>query len=224
MEIQEDSFEEIKEDKKETKNLTLRKPKANQKNKQKDNIDIFKVPISFNELLPGEIELKNEEIIFSHKKRQRDQSSSLINLPNKNSSNIIMDENSISQEEKNLSEKALEIFKELNIPPTPGLKEGDYDTDFHDKRETIVKKLLKDEDMIMKQRELACITKNIDIYCSALDNFNTFSYYNNKFMVNSHRCLDKIVENSFTFADKTKSIPLALKFAKTMLDFGFFEE
>lgn len=224
MEIQEDSFEESKGDKKEASNLSLRKPKINQKNKQKENIDIFKDANSFNELLPGEIELKNEEIVFSHKKRLRDNSSSFLNLSNENNKNIIMDENSISQEEKILAEKALEIFKELKIPPTPGLKEGDYDTDFHDKRESIVKKILKDENMVMKQRQLACTTKSIDIYCAALDNFNTFSYYNNKFMVNSHSCLDKIVENAFLFEDKTKSIPLALKFANTVFEFGFFEE
>ena len=50
---------------------------------------------------------------------------------------------------------------------------------YHDKREAISTNILKDEDMILNQRKLACTTQNIDIYCAILDNFNTFAYYNN---------------------------------------------
>ena len=181
MEIHEDSSDEIKNNKNETINLTLRKPKQNVKNSHKNNNNnIFNIPKSFNELLPGEIELKNEEIIFSHKKRLRSENSSIIN-----NSNSIIDENKINDEEKRLSEKALEIFGELQIPPTPGIKEGDYDSNYHDKREKIIKTILADENTINDQRKLACITKNLDIYCTVLDNFNTFCYYNNIFMVNT---------------------------------------
>ena len=219
MEIHEDSSDEIKNNKNETTNLTLRKPKQNVKNSHKNNNNnIFNIPKSFNELLPGEIELKNEEIIFSHKKRLRSENSSIIN-----NSNSIIDENKINDEEKRLSEKALEIFGKLQISPTPGIKEGDYDSNYHDKREKIIKTILADENTINDQRKLACITKNLDIYCTVLDNFNTFCYYNNIFMVNTHYCLDKIIENAFEFEDKSKSIPLSLKFANTIFDFGFFE-
>ena len=225
MEIKEDSFDEIDTEKKQTANLSLRKPKIKAKGPQKDNIDIFKDPKNVNDLLPGEIELKNEEIVFSHKKRQRaHNSSSLINLSEDNESNSIINTKVANDEEKILSEKALEIFKELQIPPTPGIKEDDYDTKYHDKRESIVSEILKNEDMVMNQRKLACTTKNNDVYCAILDNFNTFCYYNNKFMVNTHELLVKIVENAFSFENKTKSIPLALKFANSVMEFGFFED
>ena len=226
MEIQEDSSDEIKKNKIETSNLSLRKPKTNPKITQiNNNIDIYNNEKTFNELLPGEIELNNEELVFTNKKRQRGNNLTIINLNNDNNhSNINIVKKIVSDEEKLLSQKALEIYKELNIPPTQGLKENEYDEKYHDKREMIVTNILKDEDMIMNQRKLAYTTQNIDIYCAALDNFNAFSYYNNKFMVYSHDCLDKIIENAFTFNDKTKSIPLCLKLATTIFDFGFFEE
>ena len=225
MEIQEDSSDEIKKNKIETSNLSLRKPKANPKNNQINNKDIFNNEKTFNELLPGEIELNNEEIVFTNKKRQRGNNFSIINLNNNNNqSNINIDKKTVIDEEKLLSQITLDIYKELNIPRTQGLKESDYDSKYHDKREEIVTNILKDEDMIMNQRKLAYSTKNIDIYCVILDNFIAFSYYNNKFMVYSHDCLDKIIENAFNFNDKTKSIPLCLKFATTVFDFGFFEE
>ena len=225
MEIKEDSFDEIDTDKKQTTHLTLRKQKIKPKAPQKDNIDIFKEEKNVNDLLPGEIELKNEDIVFSHKKRQRaHNSSSLFNLSDENESNLIINSKAVNDEEKNLSEKALEIFKELQIPPTPGIQEDEYDSKYHEKRELIVSKLLKDEDLIMNQRKLACTTKNKDVYCAILDNFNTFCYYNNLFMVNSHEYIDKIVQNAFSFEDKKKTIPLALKFANSIMEFGFFED
>ena len=224
MEIQEDSSDEGKKDTKENSNLSLRKPKTNPKNITIDDNNIYNNDKNFNELLPGEIQLNNEEIVFTNKKRQREHNLSIINLSNDSQSNLIFDQKLANDEEQLLSQKALDIYKELNIPPTPGIKEGDYDVKYHDKREAISTNILKDEDMILNQRKLACTTQNIDIYCAILDNFNTFAYYNNKFMVNSHDYLDKIVENAFNFKDKTKSIPLVLKFANSVFDFGFFEE
>ena len=225
MEIKEDSFEEFDTDKKQTTNLSLRKPKIKAKASKIDNIDIFKDTKNVNDLLPGEIELKNEEIVFSHKKRQRaHNSSSLLNLSEENESNSIINIKEVDDEEKILSEKALQIFKELQIPQTPGLKEDEYDSKYHDKRESIISKILKDEEMVMNQRKLACTTKNNNVYYTILDNFNAFCYYNNRFMVNSHECLDKIVENAFNFEDKTKTIPLALQFANSVMEFGFFED
>ena len=220
MEIKEDNIEDINTNSKDNSNLTLRKQKPGNKNTQNENNNSFNNNMTINNLLPGEIVLKNEEITFSHKKRQRE-NNSLVNLSKDNSPlNIINDNN----EDKTLSEKALDIYKQLQIPPTPGIREGDYDTVLHDKKEKIVNNLLKDEDMVNDQRKLATKTKNIDIYCAILENFNTFCYYNNKFMVNSHYCLDKIVDNSFEFKDKSKSIPLALKFCNSVFEFGFFEE
>jgi hypothetical protein len=43
-------------------------------------------------------------------------------------------------------------------------------------------------------------------------------------MVDSHEYLVQIVENAFNFEDKSKSVPLALKFSSTVIDFGFYEE
>jgi hypothetical protein len=224
MEIQEDNANEIKTNSKDISNLTLRKKKDVQKSSKNENNNIFKETKSFNELLPGEIELENDDLVFSNKKRQRDGKTSIINVINNDSLNINYDIKTVNDEEKILSEKALEIFKELQIPPTPGIKEDDYDTKYHDKRESIVSEILKNEDMVMNQRKLACTTKNNDVYCAILDNFNTFCYYNNKFMVNTHELLVKIVENGFSFENKTKSIPLALKFANSVMEFGFFED
>ena len=219
MDINEDNNEELEQNKKEVSNLSLRKPKIN----QKISNNLFNSQKVFNDLLPGEIELKNEEIFFSHKKRQRDDNTSLINISNEDCSSFTGN-NLINDEEKKFSEKALEIFKKLQIPPTPGLKEGDYDTALHNKKEAIVKDILSNENEVNGLRKLACSTRNIDIYCALLDNFNTFSYYNNKFMVNSHYCLDKMVLNAFEFEDKSKTIPLVLKFCNSVFEFGFFEE
>ena len=224
MEIQEDNANEINTNSKDMSNLTLRKKKDVQKSSKNENNNIFKETKPFNELLPGEIELENDDLVFSNKKRQRDGQSTIINLINNDSLSLNYDKKTANDEEKILSEKALEIYKQLQIPPTPGLKAGDYDTVFHDKREKIVLDILKDENMVTNQRKLACTTKNVDIFCAILDNFNAFCYYNNKFMVNSHDYLDKIVDNAFEFEDKSKSIPLALKFCNTVFEFGFFEE
>ena len=224
MEIQEDNANEINTNSKDMSNLTLRKKKDVQKSSKNENNNIFKETKPFNELLPGEIELENDDLVFSNKKRQRDGQSTIINLINNDSLSLNYDKKTANDEEKILSEKALEIYKQLQIPSTPGLKEGDYDTVFHDKREKIVLDILKDENMVTNQRKLACTTKNVDIFCAILDNFNAFCYYNNKFMVNSHDYLDKIVDNAFEFEDKSKSIPLALKFCNTVFEFGFFEE
>ena len=73
MEIQEDNNDEINTNSKDISNLTLRKKKDVHKNTQMEDNDIFKNTKSFNELLPGEIELQDEEIVFSHKKRQRNE-------------------------------------------------------------------------------------------------------------------------------------------------------
>ena len=224
MEIQEDNANEINTNSKDMSNLTLRKKKDVQKSSKNENNNIFKETKPFNELLPGEIELENDDLVFSNKKRQRDGQSTIINLINNDSLSLNYDKKTANDEEKILSEKALEIYKQLQIPPSPGLKAGDYDTVFHDKREKIVLDILKDENMVTNQRKLACTTKNVDIFCAILDNFNAFCYYNNKFMVNSHDYLDKIVDNAFEFEDKSKSIPLALKFCNTVFEFGFFEE
>ena len=142
MEIQEDSSDEIKKNKIETSNLSLRKPKTNPKITQiNNNIDIYNNEKTFNELLPGEIELNNEELVFTNKKRQRGNNLTIINLNNDNNhSNINIVKKIVSDEEKLLSQKALEIYKELNIPPTQGLKENEYDW---------LKRKLKEEGIII---------------------------------------------------------------------------
>ena len=123
MEIQEDSSDEGKKDTKENSNLSLRKPKTNPKNITIDDNNIYNNDKNFNELLPGEIQLNNEEIVFTNKKRQREHNLSIINLNNDSQSNLIFDKKLANDEEQLLSQKALDIYKELNIPPTPGIKE-----------------------------------------------------------------------------------------------------
>ena len=223
MEIKDDN-EDMKIFQNDSSNLSLRKKKAEPKNNQKSYNNIIQMKSPINELLEGEIILKDEEIIFSNKKRLRESSTPFIAPKDTNIINLEKVQNEINDEEKKLSEKSLEIFKKLQVPHTPGVKEGGYDEKYHSKREIIVKELLSDEMLINCQRKLAIITKNVDIYCTVLDNFLSFCYYDNKFMVDNHEYLVQIVENAFNFEDKSKSVPLALKFSSTVIDFGFYEE
>lgn len=131
MEIKEDNTDENAKN----SNLSLRKQKPAQKNTNEQN-DLFNNQLPSNDLLPGEIILKNEEIVFTHKKRQREHNKSILNLPKDDSSLNIINEND-NEEEKAASKKALDIFKELQIPPSPGIKEGEYDSQLHDKKEKL---------------------------------------------------------------------------------------
>ena len=194
-----------------SKTLSLRKKKPAKQHLFKDS------SISSNDILDGEIILKNEQIEFIHKKRYR-----LTNIDEiiKNESNKKYKDD----EEEQLSSKIIEIYNKLQVQTSHEIKEGEYNAEYHDKKEKIVTKLLKDTKMFDDIRRLATKTKNVDIYCTALDIFNDFCYYNNQFMVDSHEYLEGIVNNSFTFDDKFKSISLSIKFCYSVIDFGFFDE
>lgn len=194
-----------------SKTLSLRKKKPAKQHLFKDS------SISSNDILDGEIILKNEQIEFIHKKRYR-----LTNIDEiiKNESNKKYKDD----EEEQLSSKIIEIYNKLQVQTSHEIKEGEYNAEYHDKKEKIVTKLLKDTKMFDDIRRLATKTKNVDIYCTALDIFNDFCYYNNQFMVDSHEYLEGIVNNAFTFDDKFKSISLSIKFCYSVIDFGFFDE
>ena len=194
-----------------SKTLSLRKKKPAKQHLFKDS------SISSNDILDGEIILKNEQIEFIHKKRYR-----LTNIDEiiKNESNKKYKDD----EEELLSSKIIEIYNKLQVQTSHEIKEGEYNAEYHDKKEKIVTKLLKDTKMFDDIRRLATKTKNVDIYCTALDIFNDFCYYNNQFMVDSHEYLEGIVSNAFGFQDKYKSISLAIKFCYSVIEFGFYEE
>ena len=146
-----------------SKTLSLRKKKPAKQHLFKDS------SISSNDILDGEIILKNEQIEFIHKKRYR-----LTNIDEilKNESNKKYKDD----EEEQLSSKIIEIYHKLQVQTTNEIKEGEYNAEYHDKREAIVTQLLKDSKMFNDIRRLASKTKNVDIYCTALDIFNDFCY------------------------------------------------
>lgn len=193
--------------------LSLRKPKTGKENKklkkQKKNLS--------NALLPGEIELQGEEIIFSNKKRIRD-ISDIEEI--KKGGNIF---NISSDIEKQAYDKAVEIWKLLLPRPTPGLSPDDYDTKDHDRREQIVNNILKNDEILKGQNSLALNTKNSNVFSTVLENFNTFCYYNNKFMIDSISILDKIVLKAFELDNPKNNIPLVLKFSDQIFEFGFIK-
>ena len=194
-----------------SKTISLRKQKQPKQNQIKNSLT------TSNDILNGEIILENEQIEFIHKKRYR-----LSNVGEliKTDFNKKYKDN----EEELLSKKIIEIYNQLQIPASPEIKEGDYDIVYHDKRQAIITKLLKDTILFNNIRKLATTTKNVDDYCTILDIFNDFCYYNNQFMVDSHEYLEGIVNNAFGFQDKYKSISLAIKFCYSVIEFGFYEE
>ena len=193
------------------KSLSLRKQKPPKQNLFKNN------SISSNNILDGQIILENEQIEFIHKKRYR-----LANIGEiiKNYSNKKYKD----YEEEKLSLKIIEIYNKLQVQTSHEVKEGEYNSEYHDKKEAIVTELLKDPNLFNDIRKLATKVKNVDIYCTILDIFNDFCYYNNQFMVESHDYLQGIISNAFEFEDKYKSISLSFKFCYSVIDFGFFEE
>ena len=193
------------------KSLSLRKQKPPKQNLFKNN------SISPNNILDGQIILENEQIEFIHKKRYR-----LANIGEiiKNDSNKKYKD----YEEEKLSLKIIEIYNKLQVQTSHEVKEGEYNSEYHDKKEAIVTELLKDPNLFIDIRKLATKVKNVDIYCTILDIFNDFCYYNNQFMVESHDYLQGIISNAFEFEDKYKSISLSFKFCYSVIDFGFFEE
>ena len=217
MEIQEEeninSTSKAESSSKNNKPLSLRKQKPPKQNQQNNT------QVSLNSILNGEIVLQNEQIEFIHKKRHR--------LTN-NVEIIKQDQNKKYKdyEEEQLTQKIIEIYNKLQVKCSSEIKEGEYNTEYHDKREAIVNELLKNTELFNDIRKFATKTTNADIYCTILDMFNDFCYYNNEFMINSHDYLKAILNNAFEFDDKYKykTISLSIKFCYSVIDFGFFDE
>ena len=194
------------------KSLSLRKPKQSKQASSKNS------KISSNDILNGEIILENEQIEFIHKKRYRLMNNTEL-LTNTESNKKYKD-----YEEEQLFLKVIDIYNQLQVQSSIGIKEGEYDSEYHDKRETIVTELLKNVNLFNDIRKLATKTKNENIYCTILNIFNDFCYYNNQFMIESHEYLIDIIDNAFEFENKYKPISLSIKFCYSVIDFGFFEE
>ena len=209
MDIQEEDFNSPQQN----KPLSLRKPKQPKQTLSKN------AKISSNDILNGEIILENEQIEFIHKKRYR-----LINNTELINNNIESNKKYKDYEEEQLCNKIIEIYNQLQVQTSKEIKEGEYDSEYHDKREAIVLELLKNVNLFNDIRKLSTKTKNENIYCYILDIFNDFCYYNNQFMIDSHEYLIDIIDNAFGFDNKNKAISLAIKFCYSVIDFGFFEE
>ena len=194
------------------KSLSLRKPKQSKQASSKNS------KISSNDILNGEIILENEQIEFIHKKRYRLMNNTEL-LTNTESNKKYKD-----YEEEQLFLKVIDIYNQLQVQSSIGIKEGEYDSEYHDKRETIVTELLKNVNLFNDIRKLATKTKDENIYCTILNIFNDFCYYNNQFMIESHEYLIDIIDNAFEFENKYKPISLSIKFCYSVIDFGFFEE
>ena len=194
------------------KSLSLRKPKQPKQASSKNS------KISSNDILNGEIILENEQIEFIHKKRYRLMNNTEL-LTNTESNKKYKD-----YEEEQLFLKVIDIYNQLQVQSSIGIKEGEYDSEYHDKRETIVTELLKNVNLFNDIRKLVTKTKNENIYCTILNIFNDFCYYNNQFMIESHEYLIDIIDNAFEFENKYKPISLSIKFCYSVIDFGFFEE
>ena len=209
MDIQEEDFNSPQQN----KPLSLRKPKQSKQTLSKN------AKISSNDILNGEIILENEQIEFIHKKRYR-----LINNTELINNNIESNKKYKDYEEEQLCNKIIDIYNQLQVQTSKEIKEGEYDSEYHDKREAIVLELLKNVNLFNDIRKLSTKTKNENIYCTILDIFNDFCYYNNQFMIDSHEYLIDIIDNAFGFDNKNKAISLAIKFCYSVIDFGFFEE
>ena len=208
MDIQEEDFNSPQQN----KPLSLRKPKQTKQTSSKN------AKISSNDILNGEIILENEQIEFIHKKRYR-----LINNTELINNNIESKKYK-DYEEEQLCNKIIDIYNQLQVQTSKEIKEGEYDSEYHDKREAIVLELLKNVNLFNDIRKLSTKTNNENIYCTILDIFNDFCYYNNQFMIDSHEYLIDIIDNAFGFDNKNKAISLAIKFCYSVIDFGFFEE
>ena len=209
MDIQEEDFNSSNQN----KPLSLRKPKQTKQTSSKN------AKISSNDILNGEIILENEQIEFIHKKRYR-----LINNTELINNNIESNKKYKDYEEEQLCNKIIDIYNQLQVQTSKEIKEGEYDSEYHDKREAIVLELLKNVNLFNDIRKLSTKTNNENIYCYILDIFNDFCYYNNQFMIDSHEYLIDIIDNAFGFDNKNKAISLAIKFCYSVIDFGFFEE
>ena len=209
MDIQEEDFNSPQQN----KPLSLRKPKQTKQTSSKN------AKISSNDILNGEIILENEQIEFIHKKRYR-----LINNTELINNNIESNKKYKDYEEEQLCNKIIDIYNQLQVQTSKEIKEGEYDSEYHDKREAIVLELLKNYNLFNDIRKLSTKTNNENIYCTILDIFNDFCYYNNQFMIDSHEYLIDIIDNAFGFDNKNKAISLAIKFCYSVIDFGFFEE
>ena len=200
-----------------TESSSQSKPLSLRKQKHPKQISTKNTKISSNDILNGEIILDNEQIEFIHKKRYR-----LTNCEEL----IKIDSNKKYKdyEEEQLSSQIIEIYNKLQVPSSCEIKEGEYDSQYHDKKEAIVSELLKSVNLFNDIRKLSTKTKNVDIYCTILDIFNDFCYYNNQFMIDSQKYLIGIMDNAFEFDNKYKSISLAVKFCYSVIEFGFFEE
>ena len=209
MDIQEEDFNSPQQN----KPLSLRKPKQTKQTSSKN------AKISSNDILNGEIILENEQIEFIHKKRYR-----FINNTELINNNIESNKKYKDYEEEQLCNKIIDIYNQLQVQTSKEIKEGEYDSEYHDKREAIVLELLKNVNLFNDIRKLSTKTNNENIYCTILDIFNDFCYYNNQFMIDSHEYLIDIIDNAFGFDNKNKAISLAIKFCYSVIDFGFFEE
>ena len=209
MDIQEEDFNSPQQN----KPLSLRKPKQPKQTLSKN------AKISSNDILNGEIILENEQIEFIHKKRYR-----FINNTELINNNIESNKKYKDYEEEQLCNKIIEVYNQLQVQTSKEIKEGEYDSEYHDKREAIVLELLKNVNLFNDIRKLSTKTNNENIYCYILDIFNDFCYYNNQFMIDSHEYLIDIIDNAFGFDNKNKAISLAIKFCYSVIDFGFFEE
>ena len=209
MDIQEEDFNSPQQN----KPLSLRKPKQSKQTLSKN------AKISSNDILNGEIILENEQIEFIHKKRYR-----LINNTELINNNIESNKKYKDYEEEQLCNKIIDIYNQLQVQTSKEIKEGEYDSEYHDKREAIVLELLKNVNLFNDIRKLSTKTKNENIYCTILDIFNDFCYYNNQFMIDSQKYLIGIMDNAFEYDNNFKSVSLAVKFCYSVVDFGFFEE
>lgn len=188
--------------------LSLRKAKKQQET-QFNPINLNSQP----SLLPAELIYDGDKISLN-KKRLREENSNQIE-------NFELIEN-ISTIEQNIYEKIKNTWEELLPKPSKGLKEDDYDYEDHNRREKIVNDLVKNNnDLILEMKNFALKTDNENIFCMVLENFNTFCYYNNTFIVESADFLDKLILKAFEFKKNEKTIALTLKLSYCIFDFKF---
>ena len=97
-----------------------------------------------------QIYLENEQIEFIHKKRYR-----LINNTELINNNIESNKKYKDYEEEQLCNKIIDIYNQLQVQTSKEIKEGEYDSEYHDKREAIVLELLKNVNLFNDIRKLS---------------------------------------------------------------------
>ena len=157
-------------------------------------------------------------IYFTKKKRERQKIYNKFEEEKESYSNITNKESKIILKIKELRDKLAPkyiIQKEFN---------NEFDLIEENRRKNLVNELIKDKYFIDFQKDIFLATLNVDIFCIICENYWTICLYNNNFLIDTLKILDRIILKSFEFKKFEKSVSSVMNLCYLIFEYKLFDD